>query len=521
MSAEPRYVSPSTPSRTNLLGELELVANAFHQQLNPYQVRVFELITEQLPDADTLAFDEVTVLSPRQVGKTFGDFLYMVHRAITRDEQRIAYVTTTGSAGHALFASEWIPQLEQSEFAGLFTYKLSNGAEEIRFTDTGSIVSLLSSSLHAGHGEHYDLIVADEIWHYKDDRLDQLKPTLVTRQSSQLFTNSTAGTFADSPYMLGRRDRGRADVAAGRTTGHAYMEWSIDEADIGNVDAYIAINPSLGYTTTAEKIRTTVDGMEKSEAARAFGDIFVVSMNDPVWDLDRWVRALQDDTSTIDGRVFFGIDVSPNRSHASISCAGKSTIPGKAHVGVVATTDNPAEIPAYLQKLGKEAQPFAIYVDALSAPLLPDLARLGINNVKIINTSEHAAAFAYMAQCVNDGSLVHPSDDELLEALRNAGVRNIGDGGQSFSRRNSNADIDILISAMLALFAYHQDPGPVGVWSLYDLQKLVWAKWEREGIPEKVRRDQVTMANLTPNFDMRPKSEERRSREREVTFHRC
>jgi len=514
--SEPRFATPQTPSRSNLLPAARKIAAALGMNLMDHQERIIATLTEQSPEGLPV-FSNATVSTPRQCGKTVTALVLSILRSF-RPGQRTVYCSTTGSAARGIFNDEWLPLLAQSEFAGMYTVRLTNGAEMIRWNDTGSTVALLSSTRHSGHGETLDLILADEIWSYQDDRLDQLQPATITRPGSQFIAFSTSGTPSESPYLLARVEQGRADVEAGLTDTRAYLEWSIDPADIDNFEAYVEANPAVGQTVSPEALIRAIEGMDRSEAARAYGNIFVTAMHDPIIPLETW-NELQDDTSEVASGLVFAVDVAPDRGHATIACAGRRA-DDKWHCGVVESGEGVAWLPARLRALVDEAHPKAVYVDKLSASLLPDFERLGIQ-VTHVDSQGHAAAHAYFLEQVNARNLRHHEDDELFDALRVAGVRPLGDGGQAWSRRGSNAAIDTLVACTLALYGANLQPGPIGIWSGADLQEIVRAKWKREGLPDKVLRDPILRANLMPNFDMRPKSEERRRREREVTYHRC
>ena len=75
-------------------------------------------------------------------------------------------------------------------------------------------------------------------------------------------------------------------------------------------------------------------------------------------------------------------------------------------------------------------------------------------------------------------------DDEILDQLRAATTRRLGEG-QAFSRRDSHQPIDSLVALMLSLWGANLQPGPVGIWTVADIQRMVWEKWQREGLPHE------------------------------------
>jgi len=472
----PRYATPQT-DRPNLLPTAERIAETLGKPLMGHQRQIIATLTEQDPTTGLVVYSDATITTPRQVGKTLTALVLSILRSLSAPNQRTVYCSTTGAAAKKILTDEWLPVLEASPFRGRYTVRLTNGSEMITWLDTGSTVALLSSTRHSGHGETLDLVLADEIWSYADDRLDQLKPALITRPGSSFVAFSTAGTPTESPYLLDRVTQGRADAEAGRTDTRCYLEWSIDPKDIGDVEAYVRANPAVSHTVTAQAIRNAVSGMDKSEAARAYGNIFVTSMHDPIIPIEDW-DALQDDASKVETGLVFALDVAPDRGHATIACAGKRS-DGRWHVGVVESGRGVSWLPKRLRALVSAAQPRQVFADKLSASVIPDIEATGVQ-VELLDGQQHAAAHAYFLEQVADKNVRHHEDAELVEALTVAGVRPLGDGGQAWSRRGSNAPIDALVACTLALWGAQIQPTQIGIWGPSDWPILFEAKIQRD-----------------------------------------
>ena len=460
MTAEPRYLTPRTPTRPNWLDPIERIAAEFGHTLHPWQAQVLGTLTERLPDGSP-AYTDSTVTIMRQAGKTECVKYLALVQALSAPGQHIVYTSTTGQAARAVLLDELAPALRASRFRGTFSVRATNGAERIKF-ENGSTIAVLSSAKHAGHGDTLHMVLADEIWN-AEEWLEQVRPTLITT-GGQWFAFSTAGTPTDSEYLLSRVERGRADVEAGVTSGRFYAEWSIDLADIGNVEAYVAANPAIGYTIKADDIRAAVAGMDRSEAARAYGNQWVSALFEPVIPIETW-NALEDNRSAITGDLVLAVDVSPARTHASIAAAGRNA-DGRWHVEVIDSRDGVAWVEQRLVDLVKIHHPTALYADSQAASIIPDLERvLGINIV-VLTSTEHAAALSFLIEQVNADNLRHPTDSELVAALTAADVRPLGDGSSAWSRRKSSVTITPIVAVTVALHGAHLLQGSVGLWGL-------------------------------------------------------
>ena len=86
--------------------------------------------------------------------------------------------------------------------------------------------------------------------------------------------------------------------------------------------------------------------------------------------------------------------------------------------------------------------------------------------VETMDSNEHAAACGKLADAVAEQSLRHRGGDDLLNAIRGAKTRPLGDRW-AWSRKNSSVDISPLVAATLALYAAmggdYDEEGPV-IW---------------------------------------------------------
>ena len=248
----------------------------------------------------------------------------------------------------------------------------------------------------------------------------------------------------------------------------AWFEWGIhgDYQSPAEVPADVAAdragwaqaNPGMG-------VRLSVDFTEKEHRAATDLRSFVVErlgIWDPpsldaassVIDLAAFLE-LADDESKAEDPVFFAVDVSPDR-FASVSAAGFRE-DGLAHVEVIASRRGTDWLPEYLQERVERNWTAAVVCDGYGpvASVIPRLEALGIR-VTTLDAGEYGRACGQFVDAVNEASFRWPSSDQLLNAVKAAKTRPLGDA-VVWSRKHSAANISPLVSATLALSAAFTD----------------------------------------------------------------
>lgn len=470
MSA-PRFSTPLTPTRRNFRDEGVKLAQLLSIELMPWQIDAIALLTE-MDEHGTFVYRDATVLVGRQVGKTTVALILFLIRCFATPGTRCVLGEQTLKDARSMLLETWLPLLEASPLVDTYTVRAANGSEAILFKNKSSIHLLTTTSTKAGHGQTIDFAILDEAFSQPDARVEQaVLPAMATRSGGlgpQYLVISNAGTLdGKSPYLWDRTERGRQLVADGVTQGSAFIEWSADDkADSSDPATWAAACPALGYTITEEAIRAEFNSMDRPEFERARLCRWTVQHDEPIISIERWTTELQDDTSTIESNLVLALDVAPNRDHASIAAAGKN-VDGKWHVEVVESREKTSWVPARLAELQQQHHPLAIVVDALSASLVPEISES--LNLTQLQTAEHAAALAYLLEQVQNGTVRHPRDDDLVSALAAATTRSLGDGGMAWSRRGSSVTIDGLVAITLALWSAESQVHAPQVWSIREI----------------------------------------------------
>lgn len=301
------------------------MSGALGQPFMPWQQLVADVANEVLPNG-LPAFREIIVTVPRQSGKTTWVLSQTCERCTTRSlSQRVAYTAQTGADARKKLLEDQVPLLMGSPLkAAVQQVSKAQGNEGVLFRN-GSRLSVLASSVSAGHGKVIDLAQIDEAFDDVDDRREQaMLPAMITRQDAQLIVVSTMGTDA-SVYLNRKIDIGRQAALEGLTSGIAYFEWAIPEdEDINDPRSWYLGMPALGLTVREDEIAHAHRTMTEGEFRRAFGNQRTSSSERIIPEVT-WRAACHGDVGP-SGRLKFVVDVSPDRDWTAIASAGGGVV---------------------------------------------------------------------------------------------------------------------------------------------------------------------------------------------------
>ena len=343
------------------------------------------------------------------------------------------------------------------------------GAESVELRN-GKRLRFIARTSGSGRGFTADLIILDEAYELGNDQMAALLPTLSSRPNPQIWYTSTAGT--QSSTQLGAlRERG----VRGDDLSLAFFEWSADEADYDPVDpgCWALANPGMGIRILPEYIakeRATLAAEDFARERLSIGD-YPAAAGD--WSVIRravWDSRADPESPRPTGRPAFAADASPGQAWGTIVAAGHRP-DGKAVVEIPLGDHRPGVgwiVPRFLEL--RKHGPCAFVVDPRgpAAGLIPEAEAAGLEIVKP-TLGEAAQAFAqfHAAVCEGGGTLVHLGQQEFAIALAGATVRDTGDGGKLWARKDTSVVISPLVGGTLAHWAL----GKFG--RAYDLMKSV------------------------------------------------
>ena len=478
-SCPPRFGTQRSPDRPTLGPAVGKVARLLGKPFMPHQQLVADVVLEIDPVTGRLVYDEYGLLLPRQEGKSTFVEAKATHRCTATKffgpRQQVVYTAQTRKKALQKWEEDFRPDLEASAyFKNRFTSHKPPGNEHFRFTN-GSRWGLEAATETAGHGSTIDEAYADEAFAHQDWRLEQvLGPAMITRLNKQLGVISTAGWLNGSPYLEAKVEAGRAAVLDGRRSGRAYFEWSApQDADPGDEAVWWACMPALGYTITVDAIRAeyqkAMDQGKLNEFRRAYLNQWVPRDVPDSWLVipEQLWSVLADLRSMPKSPAAFAVAVPADRSCAAIGLAGQRP-DGLLHVEVAEYAPGTAWVEPWLIDRWQRHSPCAVVLDKTGheASFIRGLADAG---VELLHPSSQQVAAAYgqfYDAAMNSKTLRHMRQPELDGALAGSITRDVGDGGRTWGRKASAADISPLVAVTLALWGFGErgPSGDVGVW---------------------------------------------------------
>lgn len=342
----------------------------------------------------------------------------------------------------------------------------SHGDEGIEL-HTGQRLRFVARTGGSGRGFSADCVILDEAYNLGDAQMAALLPTLSARPNPQVWYTSSAGN--ETSVQLGRvHARGNA----GNDPSLAYFEWSVDpSADYGSPDSWAQANPGMGIRISAEHIARERAAMApEAFAQERLGIGTYPTDGEQAWSViseHAW-RSLYDRHSKPKDPVAFSIDVTPERSAASIAVAGASET-GGMHVEIVDHRPGTDWIPARIAELVEKWDPCAVVLDRRgpAASLMGALQQAGVE-VQATTAGEMAEACGAFFDAVTDSKdLKHTDDPRLNNALAGALTRDMGDGAWGWTRKGVQVDISPLVAVTLAAWAYGQRNAPTEIWAFF------------------------------------------------------
>lgn len=328
----------------------------------------------------------------------------------------------------------------------------TNGQEAIVLTNGGS-VEFVARSKGSGRGFTVDVLVCDEAQELSDDALEALMPTTSAAPLGNpqwIFTGTPPGPSANGEVFTRTRD----DALSGKSSRLAWHEWSCDGAvDLDDPLSAASSNPSLGGrlqwdVVAGERARFSDEGFARERLGMwdSAGSQRVISA-------DSWQVLAQPNLVDAGGAVAIAVDVSPDRSTATIASASWASS-GVPYVDVVESRRGEPDwgVQRFVDICSRH-DVRAVVVDGASAALsLVDPMRQRGLTVTVTSARQMAAAFGGFYDAVMDGRLAHLDQPLLNSALGAARKRKIGDSGFGWSRKDSESDITAVTAATLALW---------------------------------------------------------------------
>jgi len=333
----------------------------------------------------------------------------------------------------------------------------TNGQEAIVLTNGGS-VEFVARSKGSGRGFTVDVLVCDEAQEMSDDALEALMPTTSAAPLGNpqwIFTGTPPGPTANGEVFTRIRD----DALSGKSSRLAWHEWSCTgSADLDDPISAASSNPALGGRLQWDVVQGERARFSDEGFARERLGMWDSANSQRVISADSWKVVAASNLIDDGGEVSIAIDVSPDRSTATIASAAW-TVDDIPYVDVIESRrGEPDWGVAKFVELVERHNVRAVVIDAASNAntLIDPLRQFGVT-VTVTNARQMSVACGMFYDAVMEQTMRHLDQPLLNSALSAARKRPIGDGGWGWSRKNSESDITPVTASTLALWGLLSD----------------------------------------------------------------
>mgnify|MGYP006992076156 CR=1 FL=1 len=490
----PRIYTPPlrelTPDTTLGYEIIEFSETVLEVKLHPWQkwlvIHAFEVVDDPV-DGWRLRFRIVITEVGRQNGKTTLGCVIALYFLYQLAVGLVLGTAQDVSNAEDVWQSCVDMAQENPELADAIKHVwFTNGSKRLQLTGNRDY-RVRASNRKAGRGKSADLVLLDELREHQTwDAWAALSKTGMARKNSLLWCMSNAG---DGTSVVLRHFRLRAhaqlgdpdgivkalgdsepipdDAAEGSALG--LFEWSAPpDADPGDMDAWAQANPSLGYTIDLAAIKAAYADDPPDVFKTECLCQWVTSTITPPFPVDSW-DAGKDEQSTIDMRseLWWGVDISADRTHASIAVCGKRK-DGAWHVELVEYRPGTGWLASWFQNTAPNYPTMKVALQSKGAPIASMMDVIeAIEGIQIIECSGSNVAgwcgrmYDAVASCseasgIDAVPVYHVTQPALDLAANIAATRPMGDGAWAWDRNKSMEDISPLVAATMALGAATQ-----------------------------------------------------------------
>jgi phage terminase large subunit-like protein len=435
--ATPRIHTPLNDLPSKGLELIDLAAD-IGVDLMPWQKFALEHTHKVKPDG-RWATPVNTIVVARQNGKSFLQQIRILGGLFLWDEP-----LQIGSAHRLATSLEQFRQLisviESSDMLAKQVKRIrwAHGAEEIE-TLKGTRFIVKAGGSAARGVSRPSTIHLDELREMKDmESFASLRYTLMAAPNPLVMSYTNAGD-SSSLVLNSFRERALAKIG-GATDEIGYFEWSAPTDEISVENARHA-NPAMGITIHADNVRSVLNDPPDVVMTEVLCR-WVVAINSAV-DAASWGNCLDKsfDLDT-DKQTWLGIDLSPDRKHASL--VGAQKLGGEEFIVKLLHTwsndlqlDDKAianDLADYARKYPTE---YVLYSRRTAGAVAARLAPAGIPIFDM--DSSYPQACDEMLSAINSGRLKHRGQSQLTEEILAAVQLRRGDGGWVIGRRASQA----------------------------------------------------------------------------------
>ncbi len=354
----------------------------------------------------------------------------------------------------------------------------------------GGRLRFLARSRGSGRSFTADLVVYDEAMFLSDEQIGASMPTMSAVANPQMIYTASAGYHDSVQLAMVRRrmlkhdqslmgaewsidphlDNCPRDEVLGRKTNRYVICDRHDDRD--DPRSWAKANPAFGTRISYEHVAKEFKSMSATAFDRERLGVGDWPQEEESWAViseEAWEKCALPDPGTVTRPLAFAVDVNPEMNITSIAAAWQRSEPGAD-----TATGRPAyrtvlEIPKgcshegtgwvipRLVELRRQWRPLSICFpkNGPAAGLADAAENAGLEVVRA-SSGDEAEAFAQLVTAIRNRQVIHLGREQapgLWGAIASAETRPVGDGGQAWSRRDSQSDITPIVAATLASWA--------------------------------------------------------------------
>jgi hypothetical protein len=317
---------------------------------------------------------------------------------------------------------------------------------------TGQVLRFLARSKSSGRGFSADCLILDEAQELSDDTWAAILPTTSARPNPQIWLLGTPPTPAMNGEVFTRFRLAGLEGKDGRL---CWCEWSAPaDCDLDDPTIWAATNPSLGADretgVTFESIADERHALDDTAFGRERLGMWDEASTQRVIPLDAWTHCT-DQASRASDRLALAVDVSPDRSIASVALAGQRR-DGLWHIELDEHRNGVGWLLDHITARCERNEIRAVVIDGAS-PAASIVDALKLRRIKVTTTGprDMAQACGSFFDGSLEGWLRHIDQPQLNMALGAARKRALGDAW-AWNRKNTVSDITPLVACTLALW---------------------------------------------------------------------
>lgn len=319
------------------------------------------------------------------------------------------------------------------------------------------IVKLKARSQTGSRGFSADCLLLDEAQILGKQAWGSIVPTMSARPNPQAWLFGTPPTATDDPFAFARV----RESSIAKKARHCWLEWSAATGDdYDDPSVWAKANPSFGVRVSAEACEDDRGALDDEQFAMERLGMWAVDANRRVIDSVSWA-AVADPASMAIDRLTLAIDVTPDRSVASVSLAGLRA-DGLWHVELDEHRKGADWAIGWVQQRASKNALHTVVVDELAGLTEKRHGRdyLKGTGVEVTLASSEgrdmAIACAGYFDAVMGSTVRHTDQPQVNVSLSQAGKRPVG-SGWAWNKKAPDSDITPVASQTLALWGAQSD----------------------------------------------------------------